>query len=395
MISSPQLDEAIQILVTHPDEIRIKKLLIFACTQTWESNPSRVNDANLHQLIPALLTIAPTVERLQTYLIGVAQSLNKATEYTAIAQQVIAALSLIVSEPAPVDSPAQQAYPVIATLLQADPQSLRIKKLLILVTQKQWVSDRQQLDAMDWLALVKTVHLLAPTQDYLHQVLTSRVSKLSKAAEYTLIAERIIQEFCICYAANPPQVEPTPEASDPDATELLTQLNTQPAASSTLQTVPTSGNPSQLELRSVSLPSSKSSRGLDLFDLRLSLMRYTNPFRAKVLLFSLLHEPFQYTPEHRSMIRNHELDELLKLSIQTHRTVNDLETDLIKTVTLLDESDEYQQVARFIIEMVKPIYISQSLEQNTSQPNLDSGTNFLQTFVSQGNATQPEQSQLP
>jgi hypothetical protein len=392
VISSPQLDAAIQTLSTHPDGIRIKKLLIFACTQTWESNLSKVNDANLHQLIPTLLTIAPTFEQLQTYLIGVAQSLNKAAEYTVIAHQIIASLSLIVSETAPVDSSVQQVYPAIATLLEADPQSLRIKKLLILVSQKQWVSDRQQLDAIDWITLVKTVHRLAPTQDCLHQILTSRVRKLSKAAEYSLIADRIIQEFRTCYAANPAAAEPPPEASDPDATELLTQLNTQSAACSTLQTAPTPTDQPQTAPRSANLLSSKPSKGLDLFDLRLSLMRYTNPFRAKVLLFSLLHEPFQYTSEHRSMIRNHELDELLKLSIQTHQTVNDLEIDLIKAAAMLDEPDEYQQVARFMIEMVKPIYIGKSLEKNISQSNSDGGTNFMQTIGSHENATQPEQS---
>ena len=397
---SSQLDKAIQTFAEHPDGIRIKKLLIFACTQAWESDLSKINAASLPELVQSLLTIAPKLEHLQAHLAAVAKALNKPTEYTALASQIIAQLSLLYPHAAASETVllTQHLHQSVAQLLIADPQQFRIKKLLVLVSQKKWITDRQTLEAIELESLVEAVHQLAPTMKVLQQVLTSRVSKLSKAAEYSLIAERILRAFHTCYES-----ETTDLNAEPEATKLLTEQITPSIAQ--LQTASTH----QLldhQLRSASvLPLEKSAVGKsavsnplvkkpptlpELFDLRLEIMRYTNPFRAKILLFSLLHEPFQHTSEHNLLIKGHELDDLLRLSIQTHRSVNHLEAALGKTARMLDESHEYEPVVQIIIKSVKSIYTIAVPQSVCNQDISGNATDLIQTIATTGEVTQPD-----
>jgi hypothetical protein len=349
-VPSAQLDEAIQSLAEQPNITRIKKLLVYACTQTWESDPHRLDAVHLHELVQTLFSIAPTAEHLQVHLTSVANSLNKATEYLAVANQIITQLhSVYLAAPAESVARTQPSYLSVAQKLEADPQSLRIKKLLILVSKKQWIADRHQLDRMSMADLVQAVCQLAPTLDNLQQVLANRVKKLSKAAEYSLIAERLVLNFCECYEAKPLALENTSEATQ-YLTELVGRSNSSTKVGQSCQ-------------ESIQLPKSPTQNSIqkplalpDLFDLRLEIMRYANPFRTKILLFSLLHEPFQHTSEHNLMIKNHELDDLLRLTIQTHPSAHLLEANLLKVLKSLDEPNEYHQIIKTIMHIVASIY---------------------------------------
>jgi hypothetical protein len=57
----------------------------------------------------------------------------------------------------------------------------------------------------------------------------------------------------------------------------------------------------------------------NLFDLRQTVMRYTNPLRAKILLFSLLHQSSRRErTEQAFLLKGYELDKLLERMLQTY-----------------------------------------------------------------------------
>lgn len=415
--SDVQMEIAIQQLVHHPNLIRIKKLLIYVCWQTWESNLERIHAVDLQELIYTLKSIAPTLEHLQTQLVTAASSLNKAAEYRLVVDQILEQLRCFYERSSADVSPTQRTESVAQSLAN-HPQSLRIKKLLILVAHQQWMTDRRQLDAVNLVSLVEAMGQLANTIEELQQILTYRVKKLSKVAEYALVAEQIViafQEWYIQQSLELKRESSLETRLNSEATQYFpnTVSSTVSPTVSPLTTLSSKALPtlieskiepkteskvksdihqSSIEAESIAAPRSrkipKSANLSNLFDIRLELMRYANPFRVKILLFSLLHETFQHTTEQNLMIKNHELDDLLRLTLQTHSSMPSLTTRLLYIARSLDEPSEYTQIAQTFIRAVEPLY-SQNSASPTAVFTAEPETSYLAPIATDGSATRP------
>jgi len=95
---------------------------------------------------------------------------------------------------------------------------------------------------------------------------------------------------------------------------------------------------------------------LELFDLRLEIMKYVNPLRAKILIFSVLNDNTQSTNENFAVLRTQELDDLLRDLLTVYKTYPDLEVKLKASAKRLHESSEYIQATSAIVKAIKPIY---------------------------------------
>lgn len=403
-LSLPWLDEVVRDLIQEPDLVRIKKLLIYACTQTWESNSDRIHATDLYGLLQALLTIAPTPEQLQFVLYKVANSLNKAADYLLIADAVIEPIKQRYPVPVQVtrtDSvPAneqtgnqmsdQNSYQTIAQALHQDPDEFRIRKLLLLSCKNVWMNDRYQLNRLNLSILVQEIHSLAPSIEELQIVLKNRVQKLSKSTEYLLVADKIVQILKPLYPTLLTSISNL--SSEPiNSTKLLpTQLSKQLPNQLTRKTqIPTAKRSNSISSRTYFQPES-----INWFDLRLEIIRYANPFRTKILLFSLLHELFNQTTEHHLMLKNYPLDELLKLLLQSYKSFTELGINLPQIAKQLDEPEAYRQVAQIILRATQPIYdqfltISEISVSQTSE-NLEQTTSVVKATNSSSEATGPE-----
>lgn len=99
---------------------------------------------------------------------------------------------------------------------------------------------------------------------------------------------------------------------------------------------------------------------VDLFDLRQEVMQYTNPLRAKVLLFSLLYRTFQINcAEEALLLKSHRLDQLLEDTLSRYPHYEQLAAHLKQTARKLDDPVEYDQVSCAILRSVKSYYIRQ------------------------------------
>jgi hypothetical protein len=99
---------------------------------------------------------------------------------------------------------------------------------------------------------------------------------------------------------------------------------------------------------------------LDLFDLRQDVMQYTNPLRAKVLLFSLLYRTFHTEcVEETLLLKSHRLDQLLEDTLCRYPRYEQLAAHLRQTARKLDDPVEYDQVSCAILRSVKSYYSRQ------------------------------------
>lgn len=387
-LASSWLDDVAQDLMQNSDLVRIKKLLIYTCTHIWQVERSQVNASDLRALLEQVVNIAPTLDALHAHLDAVAHSLNKATEYSALAASITQSLREHYPRSLPIAAvePPDAMYRSVTQVLSAESEEIRIKKLLILVCHKTWIREPEKLREFNLFDLVQSLHQLAPNSESLQLLLASRISKLSKKAEYQVIAYRILQAFQPLYNQDLSLTELAAES-----TELMTGINHSIA--------------SKVEHSSPGLPpnlpaSSHETRVIryqdiinDLFDLRLELMRYTNPLRVKILLFSVLHAPLQSAAEQYLMLKNYELDDLLHMLLETHKLYDDLKASLNKIVPQMDEPQTYRNVATIVLKAVQSYYAAPATDRGLPQTKPEQSTDFLKAQQTD-DATRPEYSQL-
>jgi hypothetical protein len=323
-------DEVAQDLAQEQNLIRIKKLLVYICTQVWEGDRHRLDQVKLPDLLQDLRAIAPTSEQLQSRLDTAVRSLSKAAEYTLVSNVIMTRVESLYPDTGMHPDMGmrrgladEDIYEAIAQRLTKNVSGDRVKKLLLLVCKNTWVTDSTQLAQINLIDLIRDLHGLTPNSVTLQAVLESLVNTLSKRAEYTLASHEIITAFQVLY----------PEA-------ITENRNGAIAEEVTAHLLP---------------PPSQAPDLSNLFDLRLEIMRYTNPYRAKIVLFSLLHQPFTNPAEQESMVKSYTLDDLLQVMLQTYK-LSEVEVQLLAAAKKLEDSEDCVQAARVILGAVKPFY---------------------------------------
>jgi hypothetical protein len=400
------LDQMIDELAQEQNLTRIKKLLLYVCTGTWETDPRRLEQASLRVLIQHLFEISLTFEALQQQLNQAVASLNKAAEYRIVANAIISRLSAVYAlhNALPQEAMAEVTlafygpiYWEIAQQLQQSPAHARIKKLLVLTCRSTWENNPLKLEQISLTDLVRELHQIAPSPDSLGLTLHQVAKALSKPEEYAQVADMIRVTFQVLYQAE--VYLPASAVSDSarktipasDATELRTELRVEgielaplkaltialtskalTRQQSAISTVPVV---SRASVPVANLASAKPAlrvvrkqpRAADLFDLRLEIMHDTNPLKAKILLFSLLHTLFQDDVEHEALLKTHELDDLFRILFLSFRSYAELEDKLRQTAKRL-AGNEYPQSAEAILRALRPFYGVNSAPMSSDLP---------------------------
>ena len=386
---------------------RIKKLLVYACTQQWESDPDQLAKFNLHDLVESLMQIAPTLDQLSTYLQEVTQTLSKSAEYLLIANTVIRHFRKLYA--GPVSSPNLNVNPhvywQIAQALENDSEHLRIRKLLVLICRNYWESDRERLLVISLPDLLAELHQLTQNFDHLKAVIDSVVQTTSKPYRYEAIADRIIDACQNLYvsqqpdnhefdtsddslASGPTYITKAPSTS-PKSTELSTESSTESFDNSpTAIYSPTAlmdsdidsdaehdtpvvehDTPVVIDPDTQLIPVFSKA---ELYDLRLEIMKYTVPLLSKHLLFLTVYTPpgqateeeqakFADDPDAWMNLKNRDLDDLIKASLKQYPTLRDLDAALHLTTQALGTSQRYMPVAHAIMRAVKTLTVKHQL----------------------------------
>jgi hypothetical protein len=392
-------DEAIRDFSTAQHVLRIKKLLVYACTQHWETDPDRLAQYNLHYLIETLMRLAPTVDQLKTYLNQVTQTLSKPAEYLLIANTIVQAVQKLYSGPissARTANANPHLYWQIAQRLEQEAEHLRIRKLLVLMCRNYWETDLEQLLTISVPDLLTELHQLTQSFEHLQAVVSSVVQTTSKPVQYGAIADIITHTCRDLYATQIAElktefsthIEESAEAapdlpSDVHPTHIvginaplrdssaLTQVEPAPVHHDVSHEIPESSSTAGSEAEDLNLRPIPIFSKAELYDLRLEMMKYTVPLLSKHLLFLVVYAPpgqaseeeqaaFANDPDAWMSLKARDLDDLIEASLRIYPTLRDLSAGLQLTVQVLTNKQRYAPVADAIIRAVKTLSLKHS-----------------------------------
>jgi class 3 adenylate cyclase len=406
---------------------RIKKLMYYICRRQWENDPEQLSGVRLQDLVAELYQLAPTPEQLRTTLNAFIQTLSKRAEYTLIGNAITGKFQRLYSGAkasdltqansppvtmaeetvfnVPPHPPASQsehptAYTEIAAKLEQNPNATRIKKLILYVCRRQWESNPETLNRYSFNELLAELFDLTQTREQLELALNAVARSLNKREEYGAIARAIVYQMSPLYpdhrdpepeppaeaailnepGTTPPPVEEVasitapPEEVESDEEEEEEEEEEDPADSNNLvdsgnladSEEPESSDAPDPVLDGVNLENpldNPQKTFTSLFDYRLGIMKYANPLRAKILLFSALHGDFTYGDQDWFNLKMHELDGLIRHLLKTCKFYTDLEAALYGTARRLREPEENIQTATAVIRCLRPLYLDRSVVQ--------------------------------
>ncbi|CAD5975100.1 hypothetical protein PCC9214_04102 [Planktothrix tepida] len=231
----------------------------------------------------------------------------------------------------------------VAQSLEADPNSTRIKKVLLCAYNGKWENDAQILNAINLTHILQNIYQKYPQFEPLKISLNNILSRLNKKNEYGRVIHSIEEQITQLYL--PSLSEENSEVNQPSIT-----------ASETVKISPEELNSlSSVYLSQVTSPDARNNIS-DLFDVRFKIMQHTNPLRAKLVIFSSLEREFNYRDEDWSQLKNQSLDNLLRQLLQTFPNLERLKSHLYKMAEYLEDVDENIQVVTVILEALNPYY---------------------------------------
>ncbi|MHC5595145.1 MAG: hypothetical protein ACYTXC_04135 [Nostoc sp.] len=221
--------------------------------------------------------------------------------------------------------------------LEQHENSKRIKKLIYSTCKNIWENDEDTLNRFRLQELIQELCRLNPTINNLNYSLSKVVKSLNKQGEYAQLANVIFQEMQKLYI--------TPDES---TGILLNQHREEEQIF--YNSAQISSNPIDKS------PNSQIKDQYNQFDLRQNIMKYTNPLRAKIVIFSALHKKFTFNEEDWLKLKTETLDDLLLKLFNTSPTLRELESKLNSAVIYLGKPDENIQAASAIIQSMRALY---------------------------------------
>ncbi|MEG4085632.1 hypothetical protein [Microcoleus sp. POL10_C6] len=227
--------------------------------------------------------------------------------------------------------------------LEQDVNISRIKKIIFFACKEFWENDPAQLASADVRILIEELCAKYSRLEDIEAVLNSIVSKVNKKTEYALVADLIVCQLSRLYEFE-------------DFTKLEVNISSFGGQEA----------PAFEEHFSSEVPSSEESARNPgkLFDVRQKILQQTNPLRAKILIFSTLYHQFTFSDRDWLLLKTQELDTLLRQLFNVCGSLAELESQLYRTASNLDNRDENDQAASVIIKAMNPCYAKMQQEES-------------------------------
>ncbi|MDV3353367.1 adenylate/guanylate cyclase domain-containing protein [Leptolyngbyaceae cyanobacterium CCMR0082] len=365
------IDQALQSLGDHPDHLRIKKLIFGTCQNLWENDTTVLDQFSLQHLIDALVQRNPSVEHCRASLYRIVATLNHKEVYSDVAEVILQAITPLYieraasllpgGEPEEAEDAAEESveeskdrYQQVADELERDSQIIRIKKVLYCLCHKVWETDIRKIEQADTAILIQQLYQLTPTPNDLKYRLRHLLHHLNRKTKYTKIVNIIFKAFHPLYSAQteliPMSTPGFSTANDTDSPE--TCFGDLPVGIHPENTVAYSAK----SLEGPSMEVAQVKDRADLFELRLDIIKYCNPLRAKILLHSTLYSPFTGSSQEWSLLRSKTLEDFLREVFNYCSSFQDLESKLSIIVHCLEDTDDNEPVVTAILNAIKPYY---------------------------------------
>ncbi|MFP4412544.1 MAG: hypothetical protein ACLFVV_13910 [Coleofasciculus sp.] len=357
--------------------------MVYTCQSHWENELSILNQYEFSDLIQQLRASHVSLNQLRSTLYSFAETLNRQAEYLVVADTIIHQLEPLYSEPeeltqvvavkSPPKASTQPPWIVleIASELVEDSNILRIKKLMLYVCQNHWETDSQILEQLNMADLIQDIRDSYPSIEKLSAALKQQVQTLNRQADYIVVAKTILKALQKLYTddseitsvksakaarSQPPAPPPTRLPSPINRGNRNTQQRGDKNKQSEFIHQQSSGVKSQKNGQDSTQNSTSNLCPYDPFNLRLNIMKYTTPLRAKLLIFSVLYHPIKKTQHDWLLMKAKPLDDLLFELFSNCPTLEELEAKLYQTAQALEDADENTQAAGAIAQSMKRFY---------------------------------------
>lgn len=408
ILSSDILTSIAQELSRSTEAQRAKKLVFYVSQRYWENDFDIVDSYSWENLLESLYENNPTIDDLKALLYHAVNTLNRKNVYTKIAQYILKRMSslydnnsgqALASNSSQVNQFEHELIDRIIETIENHEESPRMKKLIFAVCKQYWENDINVIDMYDMRQLLLELRRLHPNPKRLRKALETVISTINRQNFYSFIADTIVEELTLLYkyepaSTNTPDTEEEEEEDNQEETRLIPASRLQqqkgkqpvkaPSPAPKARPPARTSSPSRQvsaqakETMVVAEPIVQAEKEVEeanpnvpegqiipwlqvdnLFDLKQEIMQYTNPLRAKIMLFYAIYQ-IDTTEQHWSIVRTCTLDDLLIRMFQHYgKNIKQIESHLMKIAQSRIEGlepDDNQQAVSAIVEAIKHFY---------------------------------------
>jgi hypothetical protein len=367
MIQTPQLDLVIQNLATHPSYLRIRQLLWVMCYQQWENDVTKLTSKDLQTLLQKLYELFPTCETAQTALNQIVNGLNKKAEYQKVSHYILSQLQVgyaagnadpVTITAMTVDNTPVSALPLaleeVAQAIAWHEKGFFMQQLLFQLCRKSWQANAEKIAMLNTKSLLIEAYTAYPTFNQLQGVLMQAVEAAPPEMEYIWAADALSELMWKLYPASEEPNTLLTIASNPVSETFTAPLKL-------IQTVNPHATVLEDKTQATLLepepqPTPINLTAADPFAVRFDIMGQTNALRAKIVLFSVLYYPFDFTYHAWMELREHSLNALLDQLCRTYHELETIEHRLIHMARSLPDADQHIQAAQTLVRAVRRHY---------------------------------------
>jgi hypothetical protein len=290
---------------------QVKKLVLAACTGTWENDPQQLANFSLATLLTDLIHHYPSLEQLNERLDRIVNNLNKKREYRLVAK-------LVVDQLEPVYAASQDQASHHAATLHSD------------INQTSFVkpSSAKPLDNVPQVTSPgpKLPHFDAPLATPAARESVNPDWKNLQFSSFSLDPNRLSPDYLEPPIYNPLLLDAeTAEKTQPFSFEAASYI-----APEVLHV-----NPDAPQTVTIDRPFQQPE---DWFDTRWEIMKYANPLSVKILLYSVICQPFTFSHQDWQLLQGLSLDDLLASIVSNSFQSAEIERKLNETAIAIEQS---------------------------------------------------------
>ena len=399
-LSIDVFNNVVRYLDSHEEKLRIKKLIFCICKKYWENNPNILEGVTMEDLVKELVQLKTSKEELSFSVYKLVKNLNHPQAYLGIATVIIEQISqlygdiaaayetqLLPLEPAvnprftgvnnAVNNEEDNSLRQVVSSLENHLETERIQKLMFAACKNRWENDRSVINNYGLRNIILELRQNNPNFLSLRQTINQIAENINKKALYLALADIILTQLEPLYDTDSDYEEE--ESNSQIFNDQMVHLNddcdssakTASFSSSRTRSKPVEFPSSIIPLNepqvvmglhfseSASLKNNPSNSpqiaAYDPFAIRLEILHYANPLRAKILIFSLLFYPWDQNSQDWLTLRSYTLEDLLQQLIESGKSLKDIEIQLYHIAQTQMDRDANVQTAGILVQVLQKI----------------------------------------
>jgi len=391
-LSSDVFNQVVRYLDSHEEKLRIKKLIFYICKKYWENDPNTLDGVAMEDLVKELVQLKTSKEQLTFSVYKLVKSLNRPEVYAGVATVIIEQISKLYSniaaaydtqlsplEPAvnprftavnnAVNNGEDNSLRQVVNSLGNHLETERMQKLMFAACKNRWENDLSVINNYGLKNIILELRQNNPNFLSLRETLNQVAENINKKALYLSLAEIILTQLELLYDTNNDYKEEDNESKSQIFNDQMVHLNDDCDSSAKTSSFSSSrSKPVDFASSTMELPFAEPAflnnnpsnypqiSDYDPFEIRLEILRYANPLRAKILIFSLLFYPWDQNSQDWLTLRSYTLEDLLQKLIESGKSLKDIEIQLYHIAQTQMDRDANVQTAGILVQALQKIF---------------------------------------